>query len=457
MQKSTANGRELARIKEVQSRFISIFHSCVLLSAMVTAFSQILATSKRICHFSFIISHSRRMRIGLIHYHSWPTVGGVETVLRQQAVLMAAAGHDVTIICGSGKNFAAGVATVVIPELNISAPAVKAAQAEVWDGHPAAAYLDLLESLRSKITPLIQNLGCLIAHNLMTMPFNLAATQVIAELAEAEPYILAWTHDLAAGNQDYSLPRNRIIDMVREKHPNIRYVAVSETRAKEFRTLMGSEVDAVVPNGLNLSTVLGLTPEAEALLNEVDTQAILLLYPTRILPRKNLGLALQILHALNGLGQSAYLFITGAANEYNPEAQTYLSGLKRQIAELGMQDRLIWVNERFDVDEQQLRSLYLAADALLFSTRQEGFGLPLLEAAAFRLPIFCSDIEPLRSNLPSNAVTFDLRTSPRNIGETIIAALKSDRAFASRKKLLMNHSAQRLYLEKIAPLLGSPL
>jgi mannosylglucosylglycerate synthase len=395
------------------------------------------------------------MRIGLIHYTSWPTVGGVETVLRQQALLMAAAGHDVTVICGSGQGFASKVSTMVIPELNISAPGVKAAQAEVWTGHPAAGYFGLLDTLRSKMAPLVQNLGCLIVHNLLTMPFNLAATQAIAELAEARSNILAWTHDLAASNQDYSLPRNRIVDMLREKHPNIRYVAVSETRAREFRTLMGSDVDAVVPNGLDLSTVLGFTPETETLLNEVDTQAILLLYPARILPRKNLGLAVQILHALNELGQPTYLFITGAANEYNPGAETHFSGLKRQVTDLGMQDRVIWVNERFDVDEQQLRSLYLAADALLFSTRQEGFGLPLLEAVAFRLPIFCSDIEPLRSNLPSNAVTFDLRSSPRNIGETIIAALKSDRAFASRKRLLMNHSAQRLYLEKIAPLLGS--
>jgi mannosylglucosylglycerate synthase len=132
-----------------------------------------------------------------------------------------------------------------------------------------------------------------------------------------------------------------------------------------------------------------------------------------------------------------------------------LAGLKQQAADLAITDRIIWVNERFPVDEQQLRSLYLVADALLFSTRQEGFGLPLLEAAAFRLPIFCSDIEPLRSNLPDSVVKFDLRSSPRNIGEVISQALKTDLAFASRKRLLMNHSAQSLYREKIEPLLRS--
>ena len=395
------------------------------------------------------------MRIGLIHYTSWPTVGGVEVILRQQAGLMAKAGHEVSVICGSGRQFSPNIKTVVLEDLNISSPSVTAAQAEIWNGYPAAAYFGLVQKLRDQLTPILQRMDCVVAHNLMTMPFNLAATQALIELAESGTKILAWTHDLAASNQDYSLPRNSIVDMVREKHSNLRYIAVSQTRANEFQELTGARVETIIPNGLDLATVLGLTPEVEALVNELDSQATLFLYPTRILPRKNLGLAMQILKALNELGHESYLLITGAANQYNAGAQAHLSGLKQQAADLAMTNRIIWVNEQFQVDEQQLRSLYLVADALLFSTRQEGFGLPLLEAAAFRLPIFCSDIEPLRSNLPDNVVKFDLRSSPRNIGETISKALKTDLAFASRKRLLMNHSAQILYRDKIEPLLRS--
>jgi glycosyltransferase involved in cell wall biosynthesis len=395
------------------------------------------------------------MQIGLIHYTSWPTVGGVEVILRQQAGLMAKAGHEVSVICGSGRQFSPNIKTVVLDDLNISSTSVTAAQAEIWNGYPAAGYFALVQKLRDQLTPLLRGMDCVIVHNLMTMPFNLAATQVLTELAESGTKILAWTHDLAASNQDYSLPRNSIVDMVREKHPGIRYIAVSQKRADEFRELTGNSVEAMIPNGLDLATVLGLTPEVEALVNQIDSQATLFLYPTRILLRKNLGFAMQILKALNELGHSAYLLITGAANQYNSGVQAHLSGLKQQAADLAMTDRIIWVNERFPVDEQQLRSLYLAADALLFSTLQEGFGLPLLEAAAFRLPIFCSDIEPLRSNLSDSVVKFDLRSSPRNIGERISKALKTDLAFGNRKRLLMNHSAQSLYREKIEPLLRS--
>jgi glycosyltransferase involved in cell wall biosynthesis len=395
------------------------------------------------------------MQIGLIHYTSWPTVGGVEVILRQQAGLMAKSGHEVSVICGSGRQFSPNIKTVVLDDLNIASPSVTAAQAELWNGYPAAGYFALVEKLREQLTRLLRSMDCVIVHNLMTMPFHLAATQVLIELAESGTKMLAWTHDLAASNQDYSLPRNSIVDMIREKHSGIRYIAVSQTRANEFEELTAHRVEAIIPNGLDQATVLGLTPEVEGLVNQLDSQATIFLYPTRILPRKNLGFAIQILKALNELGHAAYLLITGAANQYNAGAQAHLSGLKQQAEDLAMTDRVIWVNERFQVDEQQLRSLYLAADALLFSTRQEGFGLPLLEAAAFRLPIFCSDIEPLRSNLADNVVKFDLRASPRNIGETISNALQTDLAYASRKRLLMNHSAQTLYREKIEPLFRS--
>jgi glycosyltransferase involved in cell wall biosynthesis len=230
-------------------------------------------------------------------------------------------------------------------------------------------------------------------------------------------------------------------------------VVISETRAREFRDLTGTPADAVVPNGLDLSAALELTKEVSALLAGVDSQEAILLYPTRILQRKNLGLALQILAALQELDFPARLFITGAANAYNPGAQAHFAGLKQQASELGVTDRIRWVNEHFFVDDAQLRSLYLVSDALLFTTKQEGFGLPILEAAAFRLPIFCSDIEPLRSNLPPGSIAFDLRSSPRNISLAIAKSLKQDRGFLSRKLILQRHAACDLYRAKIEPLL----
>jgi glycosyltransferase involved in cell wall biosynthesis len=115
------------------------------------------------------------------------------------------------------------------------------------------------------------------------------------------------------------------------------------------------------------------------------------------------------------------------------------------------------MNDLFFVDERQLRSLYMVADALIFPSKQEGFGLPLLEAAAYRLPIFCADIEPLRSIAPYGTVFFDLRDSPRNVAERIRSALAQDNIFRSRKQLFRDYSAETLYFDKIEPLLQDKL
>jgi glycosyltransferase involved in cell wall biosynthesis len=393
------------------------------------------------------------MKIGLIHYTSWPVVGGVEAVLRQQATLMTLAGHSVSIVCGDGKRFSDTIPTLVFSELNLREELVTQAQQEITAGYPAAAYFRAVNAAKKRLRSLFTEWDCAIVHNLMTMPFHMAATQVVSELAEEGNRVLAWTHDLAANNQDYSLPRNRVFDMIRERQPGIEYVVISETRAQEFRELTGTSADAVVPNGLDLSTALELTKEVSGLVAGLNSQEAILLYPTRILQRKNLELALQILAALQELDFPAWLFITGAANGYNPGASAHFTALKQQAAELGVTDRIRWVNEHFFVDDAQLRSLYLVSDALLFTTKQEGFGLPILEAAAFRLPIFCSDIEPLRSNLPPGSIAFDLRSSPRNISLAIAKSLKQDRGFLSRKLILQHHAARDLYRAKIEPLL----
>jgi glycosyltransferase involved in cell wall biosynthesis len=109
------------------------------------------------------------------------------------------------------------------------------------------------------------------------------------------------------------------------------------------------------------------------------------------------------------------------------------------------------------VDERQMRSLYAVSDALLYPTRQEGFGLPLLEGAAYRLSVFCSNIEPLKSIAPPGTVLFDLRDAPRVIAGRIRAHLESSDIYKSRKQILRDYSADRIYAETIEPLLQEKL
>ncbi len=56
--------------------------------------------------------------------------------------------------------------------------------------------------------------------------------------------------------------------------------------------------------------------------------------------------------------------------------------------------------------DQQLASWFMHADALLFPSEDEGFGLPPLEALSFGCPVLASDIACSREVLPSEGVVF---------------------------------------------------
>ena len=388
------------------------------------------------------------MKIAIVHYTSWPVVGGVESVIRQHAQLIQRHGHEVAILCGEGAPFSRRITTLAVPELDSRDIGVRTSQQEVYDGRPGQAYFRLLEKQQIVFSRFFLKFDRVMVHNIFTMPFNLAATQALKGLGDQGVRIVAWTHDLAAANPDYKIPSDRAFDLIRERHPKIKYVTISAARAAEFKELTGSEVDAVIPNGLDFASTCAITPEVAGLVHDDLDRSIILFYPTRILERKNIAFALQIVQALRDLGVQTRLLISGALDPHNRSSAGYFAGLKQLAADLHIQTSVTWVNDLFFVDETQLHSLYSVADGILFPSRQEGFGLPLLEAAAYRLPVFCSNIEPLKSIAPSGTLLFDLRDAPRNIADKIRNAFEKDEIFKSRKRLLRNFSAERLFRDK---------
>jgi len=68
--------------------------------------------------------------------------------------------------------------------------------------------------------------------------------------------------------------------------------------------------------------------------------------------------------------------------------------------------------------------LFLISDFLLFTSRVEGFGLPLLEAGLMRCPIFTVDIPPLREIGSTNINYFTLDTKPEQIADFILENIK---------------------------------
>jgi glycosyltransferase involved in cell wall biosynthesis len=93
-------------------------------------------------------------------------------------------------------------------------------------------------------------------------------------------------------------------------------------------------------------------------------------------------------------------------SKYYPDARLVLVGeLERGVT---LDQRIIVVP---GAAPSVLSALYAAADALLFPSTSEGFGLPVIEAQAAGLPVVCSD----RGALPEVAGKGALIRSPYDI------------------------------------------
>ncbi len=84
------------------------------------------------------------------------------------------------------------------------------------------------------------------------------------------------------------------------------------------------------------------------------------------------------------------LYVVGRRGWNNKEAFQFLD-------ESALVDRCIF--EKSDLNDSDLADLLAGAEALLFPSFVEGFGLPALEAAQLGVPVICSDLSTFRENL----------------------------------------------------------
>jgi glycosyltransferase involved in cell wall biosynthesis len=107
--------------------------------------------------------------------------------------------------------------------------------------------------------------------------------------------------------------------------------------------------------------------------------------------RKNIEFALEIVKKLCEMGRNPLLLITGAGVANNTASQHYGQFLRQSMSK-DLLSHIVFVSDFFVVQDDTLRDLYLLSDCLLFPSKQEGFGLPIIEAGLYRLPIWCRDI-----------------------------------------------------------------
>ena len=107
------------------------------------------------------------------------------------------------------------------------------------------------------------------------------------------------------------------------------------------------------------------------------------------------------------------------------------------------------------IPDRVITDLYRLADALLLPSREEGFGLPILEAGLSGIPVFCTDIPALKELGGDQVCYFSPDEKPEKTADMIIKYLLGSRVYGLRTTVRKGYSWERVYVEKIAPILAS--
>jgi glycosyltransferase involved in cell wall biosynthesis len=123
-----------------------------------------------------------------------------------------------------------------------------------------------------------------------------------------------------------------------------------------------------------------------------------LLYVGNAYPHKNLDILLKV---VSKIPKEINFVLAGKKDHFHDE-------LEDSVKKMKLEKRIIFTDF---VTDNELIWLYKNARAYIFPSLNEGFGLPLLEAASFGLPVLCSNNSSLPEVMEDSALYFNPKSS----------------------------------------------
>ena len=171
--------------------------------------------------------------------------------------------HTVKVFAGTGEQYTSDYPVEITPLLGSRHSSVLAAQRLLEQEENSQQVAMLAAYLSDYLKKSLAGFDILIAHNVVSMAYNLPLTLAIRGLADEEALpIISWNHDSPYFYSNYldRLDQDPWV-VLRLPHPSIHYVAISETRCQQFRHLYGSGAAIqVIPDAVDPSEFLMLDP-----------------------------------------------------------------------------------------------------------------------------------------------------------------------------------------------------
>jgi glycosyltransferase involved in cell wall biosynthesis len=398
-------------------------------------------------------------KVAILHYSYPPVIGGVEFIIKGHAEILAKNGCRIKIITAKGKTKNKSIQIDLIPEIGSGWPENKVVAEELKRGIVSERFQRLRRIIYPKVKRSLEGVNICLVHNVMTMHFNLAFTSVLDEIINElhrKIRFYLWCHDATLINPDYSVAQSDRYpwNLLREFKQNANYITISQWRRKQLSQLFGvsENLIRVIPDGIDIKSFLRISDPVWKMACEkgISDDDLVMLFPSRILKRKNYELAIKITKELTRSGKKCKLLITAPPDPHNPAAKEYYSYLHDLVEKMDLKDRVLFLSDLMgkyglDIGYQEVQDLYKICDLLLITSSREGFGIPLLEAAAMRLPIACSDIPPLSEIVKDKALLFKLDDEPSHIAKQIIEFLDTHPTYLMFRRVVSNFSWEAIY------------
>ena len=298
-------------------------------------------------------------------------------------------------------------------------------------------------------------------HNVMTMPFDLAWRRELLTAARCWPGCgwVNWVHDLALCNPAYATMSAATRRELEEVLPPFVTVVVSQARRREYAERMGvAEAEVrVVPNGLDLDEWMGGEMGDRWEKWGIWKADLVLLHPARWVRRKRIEFSVEVAAALRDLGWDVRLLLTAATDPHQADGAAYAAEVQGLVRERDLSEVVVGATAvGQELTDVEVAALYRAADVLLFPSTSEGFGLPVIEAMAARLAVWCTDLPVLREVAGPGTTFFSLKTPPQEVAAAL-AEVAEKAGWRERRRCLEQLDFHRLCKERLEPVLAAAI
>lgn len=383
--------------------------------------------------------------------HRLGRTDGVSLEVDKWRSVLERMGHTVHYIAGNDDVPGGNVIPELYPFHPVTERIIRNATRQLVDYTGPRELIADIERHAALIEPQIErmidelNVDVLVPNNLLSVGYNLPGMLALSRIiARRRIPTICHSHDFWWEDSGEVYPTcDEVVELYRQHappdHPCVQHVTINRLGQQELRTRRGVS-STVVPNVFSFDGPAWGTDDYNADFRStfgIGEHDIVLLQATRILDRKAVELAIDVVARLNApewrkklegplydgrpFGASdRILLVCSGYVEGIGLTSSYPAALERRAARHGVE--LVWAGDRVHhsrgstPDGEKIYSLwdsYVGADLVTYPSVWEGWGNQFIEAVFARLPVVLFEYPVWKSDL--SAIGFDVAT----LGDTM--------------------------------------